>query len=45
MFDFWIGLRDFDNDNALVWTDESPVNFNNWHVGEPLTWRYVSQHE
>uniref|UniRef100_A0AAR2LBX1 Macrophage mannose receptor 1 n=1 Tax=Pygocentrus nattereri TaxID=42514 RepID=A0AAR2LBX1_PYGNA len=31
----WIGFNSLDANAGFVWTDESPVNYDNWAYGEP----------
>ena len=33
--DYWIGMKENDNDYGFVWIDGSDVTFNNWRKGEP----------
>uniref|UniRef100_A0A8C0W5M3 C-type lectin domain-containing protein n=1 Tax=Castor canadensis TaxID=51338 RepID=A0A8C0W5M3_CASCN len=31
----WIGLRDLDVEGKFIWMDGTPVDYSNWHPGEP----------
>ncbi|XP_033624642.1 macrophage mannose receptor 1-like [Asterias rubens] len=34
-FGYWIGLNDLANEGGFVWSDGSPVEYENWGNGEP----------
>jgi Lectin C-type domain len=41
MYDFWIGLHHNEGrDEDYEWTDQSPFDYNNWHIGEDPSWNY-----
>jgi hypothetical protein len=42
MYDLWIGLRDYNDDFHLVWTDQTDVDYTNWHIEEPYEYQTVS---
>ncbi|XP_071824781.1 macrophage mannose receptor 1-like isoform X2 [Apostichopus japonicus] len=31
----WIGIREYDISGTYVWADSTPLDFENWNVGEP----------